>query len=97
MQVRSLSWEDPLEEGMATHSAVLAWRISMDRGAWWATVHRVAQSDTDGKDLACTCERVDIMLSFSPPLLRGPACVKGSPQQGLRKVWLLPSGKFRFL
>ena len=26
-QVQSLSWEDPLEEGMATHSSVLAWRI----------------------------------------------------------------------
>ena len=26
-QVRSLSWEDPLEEGMATHSSILAWRI----------------------------------------------------------------------
>ena len=25
--VRSLDWEDPLEEGMATHSSVLAWRI----------------------------------------------------------------------
>ena len=25
--VRSLGWEDPLEEGMATHSSVLAWRI----------------------------------------------------------------------
>jgi len=25
--VRSLSWEDPLEEGMATHSSILAWRI----------------------------------------------------------------------
>ena len=32
--VRSLGWEDPLEEGMATHSSILAWRISMDRGAW---------------------------------------------------------------
>ena len=29
----------PLEKGMATHSSILAWRISMDRGAWWATVH----------------------------------------------------------
>ena len=28
--------EDPLEKGMATHSSVLAWRIPMDRGAWWA-------------------------------------------------------------
>ena len=36
--VRSLGWEDPLEKGMATHSSILAWRIPMDRGAWWATV-----------------------------------------------------------
>ena len=35
-QVRSLGQEDPLEKGMATHSSVLAWRIPMDRGAWWA-------------------------------------------------------------
>ena len=27
MQVQSLDWEDPLEEGMATHSSILAWRI----------------------------------------------------------------------
>ena len=31
--VRSLGWEDPMEEGMATHSSILAWRIPMDRGA----------------------------------------------------------------
>ena len=42
--VQSLGWEDPLEEGMATHSSILAWRIPMDRGAWWATVHRVTKS-----------------------------------------------------
>ena len=36
--VGSLSWEGPLEEGMATHSGILACRIPMDRGAWWATV-----------------------------------------------------------
>ena len=42
--VRSLSWEDPLEEGMATHSGILAWRISMDRRAWRATVHAVTKS-----------------------------------------------------
>ena len=40
--VRSLGWEDPLEEDMTTHSSVLAWRISMDREAWQATVHRVS-------------------------------------------------------
>ena len=35
-QVRSLGWEDPLEEEMAAYSSVLAWRILMDRGAWQA-------------------------------------------------------------
>ena len=32
--VRFLSWEDPLEKGMATHSSILALRIAMDKGAW---------------------------------------------------------------
>ena len=44
--VRSLGWEDPLEEGMATHSSILAWRIPMNRGAWQAIVHGVAKSQT---------------------------------------------------
>ena len=44
--VQSLGWEDALEEGMATHSSNLAWRIPMDRGAWQATVHGVTESDT---------------------------------------------------
>ena len=39
--VRSLGWEDPLEEDMATYSSILAWRIPMDRRAWRATVHGV--------------------------------------------------------
>ena len=42
--VRSLGWEDPLEEGIATHSSVLAWSIAMARGAWGATVHSVTKS-----------------------------------------------------
>ena len=45
IEVRSLGWEDPLEEGMATPSSILAWRIPMDRGAWQATVHGVSESD----------------------------------------------------
>ena len=44
--VQSLDQEVPLKEGIATHSSILAWRISMDRGAWWATVHEVAKSRT---------------------------------------------------
>ena len=44
--VRLQGWEDPLEEGMATHSSILAWRIPLDRGAWQAAVHGVAKSRT---------------------------------------------------
>ena len=44
-RVRSLGWEDPQEEGMTTHSSILAWRIPMDRRGWRAIVHGVAQSD----------------------------------------------------
>jgi len=42
--VRSLGWKDPLEKGMATHSSIIAWRILMDREAWWATVPGVVKS-----------------------------------------------------
>ena len=42
----SLGWEDPLKEGMATHSSILPWRIPMNRGAWRATVHGVTKSQT---------------------------------------------------
>ena len=45
-QVRSLGWEYPLEEGMATHSTILAWRIPMDRGAWMITAQGVTKSWT---------------------------------------------------
>ena len=37
---------------MATHSSVLAWRISMDRKAWWAVVHRVTKNQTQLKRLS---------------------------------------------
>ena len=43
---RSLGWEDPLEQGKATHSSILAWRIPMDREAWWAPVPGIEESDT---------------------------------------------------
>ena len=46
MWVRSLGWEDPLEEGMTTHSSILAWKIPIDRRARQATVHGVAELDT---------------------------------------------------
>ena len=50
--VWSLHWEDPLEKEMATHSSTLAGKSLMDRGAFWATVHRVAKDlDLVTKDL----------------------------------------------
>ena len=55
MRVRSLGWEDPLEEGMAIHleqdclgggHGNSCLENPMDRGAWWAMVHTVAELDT---------------------------------------------------
>ena len=48
--VGDLGWDDLLEEGMATHSSILAWRIPMDRGDWQAIVHVVAKSQTQLSD-----------------------------------------------
>ena len=50
--VQSLDWDDPLEEGMATPSSIFVWRIPMDRGAWWVTLHGVAKSQTRLSDQA---------------------------------------------
>ena len=48
--VRSLGWEDPLEEGVATHSSILARKIPIDRGAWWAMVHGAVKNWTQLSD-----------------------------------------------
>ena len=50
--VPSLDWEDPLEEYIAAHSSILAWRIPMDRRAWRAIVHDVTKSQTQLRDLS---------------------------------------------
>ena len=44
--ILSMVWEDPLEENMTTHFSIFAWRIPVDRGAWWAAVHGVTKSQT---------------------------------------------------
>ena len=49
-QVRSLGWEDPLEEGMATHSSILAWRIPWTEkpgGLQFMRLQRVGHDLTD--------------------------------------------------
>jgi hypothetical protein len=44
-RVPSLGWEDLLEEGMATRSSILFWRIPRtEKPGWWATVHRITKS-----------------------------------------------------
>ena len=43
LRVRSLHWEDPLEEGMATHSSILVLENPVDRGAWQAIALRVSR------------------------------------------------------
>ena len=47
IQVRFSGWENPLEEGMATPSSVLAWRIPWTEEPGRATVHRVTDSGQD--------------------------------------------------
>ena len=45
MWVQSLGWEDPLQKEMATHFQYSCLENPMDKGAWWAIVHGVAESD----------------------------------------------------
>ena len=47
-QVQSLGWEDPLEEKMATHSSILAWKNPMNRGAWWVVESISSQKSRTG-------------------------------------------------
>ena len=77
MWVLSLGWEDLLEEGMATHSSILAWRDPMDREAWWATVHVVAKSWTQLKRLSMTLNEAKCLLKSMP--LHGAHCYPCRP------------------
>ena len=62
----------PLEEGMAAHSRILAWRIPMDRGAWQAIVHGVAKSQTRLKRLS-THFSIDVGgAKFQHESVKGP-------------------------
>ena len=70
--VRSLGWEDPLGEGLATHSSILAWRIPMDRGAWGATVHGGVADTTERLSM-----HTDAALQTQRPFLSS-GCALGS-------------------
>ena len=62
--VQSLGREDPLQQDMATHSSVLGLENPMDRGTWWATVHRAAKSWTRLKRLITHRRYWAIIVSF---------------------------------
>ena len=53
MRVHSLSWEDPLEEEMATHSSILTWRILWTEESWQAAVHGVTKNELDATEHTC--------------------------------------------
>ena len=63
-------WEDPLGKGMAPPSSILVWKIPMDRGAWWAAVHRGGKySDTTERLSTAQCTvYMSILLSPVAPL-----------------------------
>ena len=57
MRVWSPGQEDPLEEEIATHSSLLAWKNSTDRGTSWTTVHRVPKSEARQSTHTCKIYR----------------------------------------
>ena len=68
--VQSLCREDPLEKEMAMHSSIFAWKIVMDRGAWWARVHGVTKSQTRLSDFTQTA--LYLLSPTFPPLSTVP-------------------------
>ena len=60
MQVRSLGWEDPLEEGMAPHSSMVAWRTPWTEELAGYIVHRVTKSQTQLSDFTHSLTHIHI-------------------------------------
>ena len=72
MWVQPLGQEDPLEEEMATHSSILAWRIPQAEEPWWATVHEGAKSCTRLSMHARTRAWEPQLLTPAHPRARAP-------------------------
>ena len=88
--VRSLGWEDCLEEGMATHSSILTWRIPTDRKTWQAAVHGVAKSRTRLSDLTFHFNALEREMATHSSVLAwripGTGEPGGLPSVGLHRV-----------
>ena len=66
-RVRSLGWEDPLEEEMATHSSILAWKILWTEEPGGLQSMGSQRVGNDWSDLACIhgiCESNHYVLHF---------------------------------
>ena len=68
-QVPSLGREDPLEEGMATHSSIPAWRIPGTEEPGRATVQGVAKSRTRRSKLTLFTQLIDFAVQQKPTQL----------------------------
>ena len=75
--------EDPLEEAMATHSSILAWKIPTDRGAWRTRVHGVTKS----RARICDWAGTDTTLG-----IQGVTKVDNETQKGLFGFLLISFG-----
>ena len=73
MQVQSLGWEDSLEEGMATHSSILAWRIpSTEEPGRLQSMgsHRVRHGQSDLAGTHATPQSIPSYPRLTSPCLR---------------------------
>ena len=61
---RFLSWEDPLEEGMATHSSILAWRIPRTQDLVGYSPWGRRQWDTEAASHAHTERHLSVLQSL---------------------------------
>ena len=86
MRIQILGWEDPLVEGEATHSSILAWRIPWtEEPGVGATVPRVTKSQTQLKRLSMNPReyvlrrngKVEILVCMNDIYLRGPFYIGG--------------------
>ena len=89
MRVRFLGGEDPLEEGMSTHSNILGCLGNpMDRWAWWATVHGVAKSWAQLSPYMCVCAHTHTHKS----VLQGEMLYINI-YRFLQSIWVLRKGE----